>query len=59
MARQANAHKVLPDVYPRKNQHKHLTVHMVPHSHDDVGWQKTYDEYFTGMEQKIAHARVE
>lgn len=44
---------------PRKNMHKHLTVHMVPHTHDDVGWQKTYDEYFTGMEQRTAHARVE
>ena len=23
-----------------------LTVHLVPHSHDDVGWQVTVDEYY-------------
>jgi len=32
---------------------KKLTVHLVPHSHDDVGWLKTVDEYFTGMNNSI------
>lgn len=27
----------------RTGQDKHLTVHVVSHSHDDVGWGKTVD----------------
>ena len=25
-----------------------MTVHLIPHTHDDVGWRKTYEEYFYG-----------
>jgi Tfp pilus assembly protein PilN len=32
----------------RDHQDKGLIVHLVPHSHDDVGWVKTYDEYYSG-----------
>ena len=43
----------------RTNQHKNLTVHIVAHTHDDVGWVKTVDDYYTGMRGKDSHARVE
>ncbi|XP_059486749.1 lysosomal alpha-mannosidase-like [Neocloeon triangulifer] len=26
-----------------------LTVHLVPHTHDDVGWVRTVDEYYGGL----------
>jgi lysosomal alpha-mannosidase len=29
-----------------------LTVHLVPHSHDDVGWLRTIDEYY---EERVKH----
>ena len=30
-----------------------LTVHICPHSHDDVGWLKTVDQYFYGEKNGI------
>lgn len=43
----------------RNNQHKQLTVHLIPHTHDDVGWIKTYEEYFLGFQNGRAHANVQ
>ena len=30
-----------------------LNVHVIPHTHDDVGWRKTVEQYFYGLNETI------
>uniref|UniRef100_A0A1D5RF59 Lysosomal alpha-mannosidase n=1 Tax=Macaca mulatta TaxID=9544 RepID=A0A1D5RF59_MACMU len=46
--------KTCPTVQPNM-----LNVHLVPHTHDDVGWLKTVDQYFYGIKNDIQHAGVQ
>ena len=36
-----------------------LNVHLIAHSHDDVGWLKTVDQYYYGNDQQTQKAGVQ
>ena len=36
-----------------------LNVHVVAHTHDDVGWLKTPDEYYSGLRNNVQHVQIE
>ena len=35
-----------------------MVVHLIPHSHDDVGWLKTVDEYYYNWNRGTFNACV-
>jgi len=40
------------------DESKILKVHIVPHTHDDVGWLKTVEQYYYGRNNSIQHGKV-
>ena len=45
----ASNSRVKPEnLYNILDDNRTITVHIVPHTHDDVGWLKTVDEYYYG-----------
>jgi hypothetical protein len=53
-------HNIMDTIPVRPNQDtEQLTIHIIPNSHDDVGWTKTVEEYFTGANGFNSHASVD
>jgi hypothetical protein len=57
--RHAHGDKFFEDT-TKKVLNEQLFVHLIPHTHDDVGWLKNPDEYFSGTAMNtLQYAYVE
>ena len=53
-------HEIIPgEANEEKKGDGHLYIHLIAHSHDDVGWLKTVDGYFSGTSVDVQDANVE
>nr|XP_051691757.1 lysosomal alpha-mannosidase [Oryctolagus cuniculus] len=50
----AAGYQTCPTVQPNM-----LNVHLLPHTHDDVGWVKTVGQYYYGVYNNLQHAGVQ
>lgn len=55
---QFHHHENLKKDAHKLNPNETLYVHVVPHSHDDVGWLKTVEEYYEGWRQDVQYTDV-
>lgn len=55
---QFHHHTPLLNVQEYKNPSKKVTIHLIPHSHDDVGWKKTVEQYYDGTNTNVQWTNV-
>ncbi|CEF61124.1 Alpha-mannosidase 2x [Strongyloides ratti] len=47
------------DITYNKNNMRKINVFLIPHSHDDPGWLKTFEEYYNDEVSKILYGMLE